>query len=104
MTPRLKKAADRAKAKTTQIAASVCLHLTTGLPMFWNLGGSADSERGMLLDMLKDLPPGSRLIMDAYCTGFQFWNQIIGHGFKFVVRAGKNVELLNRLRHGLQLP
>lgn len=91
-----KKTADRAKA--TQIAASVCLHLTTGLPMFWNLGGSADSERGMLLDMLKDLPPGSRLIMDAHYTGFQFWNQIIDHGFKFVVRAGKNVELLNNLR------
>jgi hypothetical protein len=93
-----KKAADRAKAKTTQIAASVCLHLTTGLPMFWNFGGSADSERGLLLDMLTELPPGSRLILDAYYTGFQFWNHLIDHGFKFVVRAGKNVELLNGLR------
>jgi len=66
--------------------------------MFWNFGGSADSERGLLLDMLTELPPGSRLILDAYYTGFQFWNQLIDHGIKFVVRAGKNVELLNGLR------
>ena len=92
-----KKKADYAKAKTTQIAVTVCLHLTSGLPVFWNFGGSSDSERGLLLAMLERLPKDSRLVMDAYYFGFQFWNHLIDHGFTFVVRAGKNIDLLNDL-------
>jgi hypothetical protein len=89
--------ADFSKAKTTQLALSLCLHLTTGLPIFWGLGGSADSERGLLLKMLDRLPEKSRLVMDAYYFGFDFWNKLIDQGFSFVVRAGKNIELLNQL-------
>ena len=44
-----KKKADYAKAKTTQMAVTLCLHLSTGFPLFWSLGGSSDSERGLLL-------------------------------------------------------
>lgn len=92
-----KNQADYAKAKTTQIAVSLCLHLTSGFPVFWNFGGSSDSERGLLLDMLDRLPKKSRLVMDAYYFGFQFWNQLIDNGFTFVVRAGKNIDLLGEL-------
>lgn len=92
-----KKPADYAKAKTTQIAVSLCLHQGTGFPAFWNLGGSADSERGLLLDMLDLLPKNSRLVMDAYYFGFDFWNCLIDHGCTFVVRAGKNIDLLGQL-------
>jgi len=88
-----KNKADYAKAKTTQIAVTLCLHLTTGFPLLWNLGGSSDSERGLLLGMLDRLPSRSRLVMDAYYYGFDFWNQLIGKGFTFVVRAGKNIDL-----------
>jgi hypothetical protein len=95
-----KKDADYAKAKTTQIAVSLCLHLTSGLPFLWNTGGSADSERGLLLDMLGQLPRRSRLVMDAYYFGYQFWNRLIAEDFTFVVRAGKNIELLDQLREG----
>lgn len=80
-----KRASDHAKAKTTQIAVSLCLHLGTGFPAFWNLGGSADSERGLLLSMLDRLPENARLVMDAYYFGFEFWNQLIGSGVTFVV-------------------
>lgn len=93
-----KNAADYAKAKTTQIAVSMCVHLTTGLPFLWKTGGSTDSERGLLLDMLEHLPKESRLVMDAYYFGYQFWNQLIDRGFTFVVRAGKNIEVLDSLR------
>jgi hypothetical protein len=92
-----KTAADLAKAKTTQISVSLCLHLGTGFPAFWNLGGSADSERGLLLKTLDRLPANSRLVMDAYYFGFHFWNQLIAHGVTFVVRAGKNIDLLDQL-------
>lgn len=88
---------DFSKANTTQIAVSLCLHLTTGLPFFWNKGGSADSERGLLLGMLEKLPANSRLILDAYYFGYQFWNRLIEKGFTFVVRAGRNIELLEPL-------
>jgi hypothetical protein len=92
--------ADHAKAKTTQIAVSVCLHLTSGLPLLWNTGGSADSERNLLLEMLSRLPHGSRMVMDAYYFGYQFWNRLITDEFTFVVPAGKNIELLDQLREG----
>jgi hypothetical protein len=92
-----KNAADYAKAKTTQLTVSLCLHLGTGFPTFWNLGGSADSERGLLLSMLDRLPANARLIMDAYYFGFDFWNHLIDSGVTFVVRAGKNIDLLGEL-------
>lgn len=96
-----KNASDYAKAKTTQIAVSLCLHLGTGFPAYWNLGGSADSERGLLLGMLERLPANARLVMDAYYFGFDFWNQLIDSGVTFVVRAGKNIDLLGQLSlHG----
>jgi len=60
-----------------KIAVSLCMHLTTCLPFLWNTGGSADSERGLLLGMLDRLPAGSRLVMDAYYFGFEFWNRLI---------------------------
>lgn len=92
-----KNASDYAKAKTTQIAVSLCLHLGTGFPAFWSLGGSADSERGLLLGMLDRLPANARLVMDAYYFGFDFWNHLIDSGVTFVVRAGKNIDLLGKL-------
>ncbi len=92
-----KKKADYNKAQTTQIAITMCLHLTSGLPKLWKLGGAADSERGLLLSMLKRLPRNARLIMDAYYYGYQFWTQLIDSQFTFVVRVGKNVELLTEL-------
>ena len=47
--------------------------------------------------MLDCLPTGARLVMDAYYFGYNFWNQLIEGGFTFVVRAGKNIDLLQVL-------
>ncbi|HMO16441.1 MAG TPA: IS4 family transposase [Pirellulaceae bacterium] len=90
--------ADLKKASTTQIAVSLCQHLGSGLPFAWNRGGSADSERSLLLNMLDRLPAGSRLVMDAYYFGYEFWKQLIEGGFTFVVRAGKNIDVLKVLK------
>jgi hypothetical protein len=92
-----KNVADYSKAKTTQVYALLCLHLTTSFPMFWSFGGSSDSERGLLMRLLDRLPPKARLVMDAYYVGYQFWNLLIEREFTFVVRAGKNVDLLGQL-------
>lgn len=96
-----KKKADLAKAKTTQIALLLCMHLGSSMPFAWNTGGSSDSERGLLLDLLDRLPDRSRLVMDAYYFGHQFWSRLIAKDFTFVVRAGSNVNLLKDFRkHG----
>jgi len=47
--------------------------------------------------MLDRLPANSHLVMDAYYFGVDFWNQLIAHGVKFVVRVGKNTALLDQL-------
>jgi hypothetical protein len=88
-----KNEADLKKAATTQISVSLCQHLGSGLPFAWNRGGSADSERSLLLNMLDCLPPEARLVMDAYYFGYDFWTQLIDGGFTFVVRAGKNIDV-----------
>lgn len=92
-----KKVADYSKAKTAQVATLLCMHLTTSFPIFWRFGGSSDSERGLLLSLLDRLPAKARLIMDAYYVGYQFWKLLIEREFTFVVRAGKNVDLLGQL-------
>lgn len=94
-----KKKADLAKAKTTQVAVLLCLHLGSAMPFCWNTGGSSDSERGLLLDLLDRLPSRSRLVMDAYYFGYQFWTCLIEKEFTFVVRAGSTVSLLRDFRH-----
>ncbi len=51
--------------------------------------------------MLDRLPKNSRLVMDAYYFGFDLWNCLIDHGYTFVVRAGKNIDLPGSLSdHG----
>ena len=47
--------------------------------------------------MLDRLPANARLVMDAYYFGFDFWNHLIDSGVTFVVRAGKNIDLLDEL-------
>lgn len=89
--------ADLMKAATTQISVLLCQHLGSGLTFAWNRGGSAESERGLLLKMLASLPPRARLVMDAYYFGYDFWAQLIDAGLTFVVRAGKNIEVLRAL-------
>jgi hypothetical protein len=90
--------ADFRKAATTQISVLLCQHLGSGLPFAWNRGGSADSERSLLLNMLESLPRQARLVMDAYYFGYEFWTQLMDADFTFVVRAGKNIDLLRVLK------
>lgn len=89
-----KKASDKAKATTTQIALSLCYHLASGMPYCWSQGTSADGERGQLLGMLDQMPNRARLILDACYYGYDFWQRLIEKKFTFVMRAGSNIELL----------
>jgi hypothetical protein len=70
------------------------------IAVFWRAVDSSQGERGLLLDMLDSLPAKSRLAIDAFYFGFEFWPQLIDKKLTFVVRAGSNLEpqeiLINR--------
>ena len=93
-----KSKADYSKAKTTQIAVSLGMHLSTGFPAFWNFGGSSACERGLLSEMLKRLPEKSRLVMDAYYFGFQFWNRLIDSGLRLSFGLARTLNCSMALR------
>lgn len=92
-----KKNTDAAKAATTQCNFSLCYHLGSFLPYCWQAADSSQGERGLLLGMIDKLPPASRLVMDAFYFGYEFWQKLIAKKFTFVVRAGSNLELLKML-------
>lgn len=88
-----KKKQDLAKAATTQCNVSLCFHLGNALPFCWTAADSSQGERSLLLQMLGHLPESSRLVMDAFYFGREFWNHLIDAGHTFIVRAGSNLEL-----------
>ncbi len=89
--------ADRAKAATVQVLATVQWHLGSGLPLHWRLGGSTASERHHVREMLDELPANARLVGDAEYVGDPLWRALIDSGKTFIVRVGSNVTLLKNL-------
>ena len=89
--------ADRAKAATVQVNATVMWHLGSGLPLNWRLGGSASSERRNVIEMLPELPANARLVGDAEFVGDPLWRALIDSRRSFIVRVGSNVKLLKNL-------
>lgn len=86
--------ADAAKAASVQVLATLFWHMSTGLPLRWQLGSA---ERTCVKDVLNDLPANARLIGDAHYVGYQFWTQIMDSGRSFLFRVGSNVRLLKNL-------
>ena len=84
--------ADRAKAATVQVNATVLWHLGSGLPLNWRLGGPASSERRNVVEMLPELPANARLVGDAEFVGDPLWRSLIDSRRLFIVRVGSNVK------------
>ncbi len=89
--------ADRAKAATVQLLATVMWHVGSGLPLRWRIGGRTASERHHAAEMLDELPANARLIADAEYVGDPLWRAMITSKRSFLIRVGANVRLLKNL-------
>lgn len=78
------------------------LHLATGLPWCWRIGGAMASERDLLRRMIRHLPAHGLLIADAGFVGYPLWRQLDEAGHAFVIRAGANVRLLRGLGYAVK--
>jgi hypothetical protein len=71
-------------------------HMKLRLPWSWRLGPSNASERGHVMEMLKEgeFPENTLFSGDAGFIGYPLWSEIINRGADFLVRVGANVSLL----------
>ena len=72
-------------------------HMGLRLPWTWRLGPSNSSERGHVVEMLKQekFPEDTLFCGDAGFVGYDFWNAIVDAGGNFLIRVGANVKLLS---------
>jgi hypothetical protein len=61
------------------------------------VGAARISERAMLRDMLDDLPERTLLVGDAGFVGYELCAELSRRGISFLLRVGRNVQLLTRL-------
>jgi len=86
-------------------------HMSLRLPWTWRLGPSNSSERGHVMEILKQetFPENTLFVGDAGFVGYDFWKSILDAGGHFLVRVGGNVNLLSekadikRLKGGIVL-
>ena len=80
-----------------QVWITMMWHMGLRLPWTWRLGPSNSSERGHVMEMLKDeeFPEGTLFCGDAGFVGYDFWTAIVDAGGDFLVRVGANVNLLS---------
>lgn len=82
---------------TPQMLLTLLFHVGTGLPWAWRRGSGKGSERADLTSMLGDLPRETLLLADAGFVGYEMLLRLMEAGQEFIVRAGRNVRLLQRL-------
>jgi hypothetical protein len=80
-----------------QLSVTTLYHMGTGLPWDWQIGKGTESERAQLRLMLPKLPPGSLIVADAGFTGYSLMQAMLERGLSFLIRAGSNVSLLEKL-------
>jgi hypothetical protein len=85
-----------------QMVLATLVHLGSGLPWDWRLGGACASERDLLRQMIEDLPAWSMIAADAGFVGYEFFRTLLACGHQFVIRAGANVRLIERLGYALR--
>ncbi len=61
------------------------------------IGPARTSERAMLRDMLDDLPERTLLVGDAGFVGYELCAELTRRGVAFLLRVGRNMQLLTRL-------
>ena len=82
-----------------QIWLTLIWHMGLKLPWCWRTGPSTASERGHLLELLKQavFPIKTLFCGDAGFIGYLFWRGILDQGHSFLIRVGANVHLLKNL-------
>jgi IS4 transposase len=85
------------KADTPQLLMTTLWHVGSGLPWSWQIGGSYQSERDAVRQMLPELPAGAVLAGDAGLIGYDFIRTTQAGGRQVLVRVGSNVRLLTQL-------
>ena len=85
------------KADTPQLLLTTLWHVGSGLPWSWRIGGSYQSEREEVRQMLAEVPAGAVLAGDAGLVGYDFIRTTQAGGRHVLVRVGSNVRLLTQL-------
>jgi hypothetical protein len=85
-----------------QMLLGMLFHLPTGLIWSWRRGDACTPERTLLRDLLDDLPAAALLVADAGLTGYDLLTTILGAGHSFLIRAGANVTLLQKLGYHVE--
>jgi hypothetical protein len=80
-----------------QMLLVALIHLGSGLAWSWRSSHAKGSERGLLRDMLGDLPAGALLVADAGFVGYDAMSNIVAGGYRILMRAGANTRLLKKL-------
>ena len=82
-----------------QVWITLMWHIGMGLPWCWKIGPSDSSERAHVMEMLLGghFLKNTLFVGDAGFVGYEFWKRIIDQGHDFLVRAGANVYLLQKL-------
>ena len=86
----------KAKAGAMQLLTTL-YHVQTGLLWAWRRGRGDASERGQLREMIAELPKGTLLLGDAGFTGYDLMRSLLNQNVDFLIRAGANVTLLQKL-------
>ena len=87
---------NKPQPQTPQVWITMMWHMGLRLPWTWRLGPSNSSERGHVMEMLKQeaFPKKTLFCGDAGFVGYPLWNAILDAGGDFLVRVGANVRLL----------
>ena len=88
---------NKPQPQAPQVWITMIWHMSLRLPWTWRLGPSNSSERGHVMEMLKQerLPENALFCGDAGFVGYDFWSAILAAGGNFLVRVGGNVNLLS---------
>jgi hypothetical protein len=85
------------KKSPPQLALTSLWHLGVHCWYDGRVGPARTSERAMLRDMLDDLPERTRLVGDAGFVGYDLCAELTRRGVAFLLRVGRNIQLLTRL-------
>lgn len=93
---RRKNEKNKPEPQAPQVWITMMWHMGLRLPWTWRLGPSNSSERGHVMEMLKqeEFPANTLFCGDAGFVGYDFWKAILDAGGDFLVRVGGNVSLL----------
>jgi hypothetical protein len=78
------------------------LHLGSGVAWSFRRTHAKGSERGLLRQMLGDLPAQALLVADAGFVGYGVMTAILQRGHALLIRAGANTHLLRQLGYAVQ--